>query len=152
MIPNWAPNIHPMLVHFPIVFLVSAVSTDLLALILRKQLWLRPMGTSLYVAGAVAAGVAYATGLQAAAEVFVPGMAHPIIAEHRTWGLATMAGAGAMAAARLALHRTSFTRHIRIGLVLVGLVVLLLVQQTAERGARLVYEQGVGVIAAPGSR
>ena len=85
MIPNWAPNIHPMLVHFPIVLLVAAVGTDLLALMLEKQTWLRPMATSLYVTGAVAAGVAYATGLQAAAEVFVPGMAHPIIADHRAW-------------------------------------------------------------------
>jgi uncharacterized membrane protein len=29
---------------------------------------------------------------------------------------------------------------------------VLILQQTAERGARLVYEHGVGVIAAPGSR
>ena len=149
MIPTWAPNIHPMLVHFPIVLLVAAVGTDLLALFLKRQTWLRPMATSLYVTGAVAAGVAYATGLQAAAEVFVPGMAHPIVAEHRTWALAATVGAGAMAATRLALQRTSRKTHVHIGLVLAGLVLLLLVQQTAERGARLVYEQGVGVIAAP---
>lgn len=149
MIPTWAPNIHPMLVHFPIVLLVAAVGTDLLALFLKRQTWLRPMATSLYVTGAVAAGVAYATGLRAAAEVFVPGMAHPIVAEHRTWALAATVGAGAMAATRLALQRTSRKTHVHIGLVLAGLVLLLLVQQTAERGARLVYEQGVGVIAAP---
>ena len=57
-----------------------------------------------------------------------------------------------MAVTRLALHRASLKRHVRIGLALAGFVVLLLVQQTAERGARLVYEQGVGVIGAPGSR
>jgi uncharacterized membrane protein len=138
-----------MLVHFPIALLVAAVGTDLLALLLAKQTWLRPMAASLYATGAVAAGVAYVTGLRAAAEVFVPGMAHPIVAEHRTWALATTVGAGAMTAARLALQRTSSKTHVRIGLVLAGLVLLLLVQQTAERGARLVYEQGVGVIAAP---
>ena len=149
MIPTWAPNIHPMLVHFPIVLLVAAVVTDLLALMLEKQTWLRPMAASLYVVGALTAGAAYATGLRAAAEVFVPGMAHPIVADHRTWALATTTGAGAMAAARLALYRTSRKRHVRFGLVLAGLVLVLLVQQTAERGARLVYEQGVGVIAAP---
>ena len=35
----------------------------------------------------------------------------------------------------------------RVLLLAIGLVALVLIQQTAERGARLVYEFGTGVIA-----
>ena len=153
MIPSWAPNVHPILVHFPIVLLITAVATDLLTAVFQRQRWLTPMTTSLYVAGATAAGATYWTGLRAAAEVFVPGMAHPVIDDHRIWALATTAIAGAVAVSRVVLHLTGRARRqMRLGLLVVGLLVLVLVQQTAERGARLVYEQGVGVIAAPGSR
>ena len=52
------------------------------------------------------------------------------------------------AAARLAVHLRvrGAGRGVRLLFAAAGLVVVLLVQQTAERGARLVYEQGVGVI------
>jgi uncharacterized membrane protein len=43
------------------------------------------------------------------------------------------------------------TRTTRLVFLVLGLAVLVLVQQTAERGARLVYEQGVGVVTGPSS-
>jgi len=30
LIPDWAPNIHPMIVHFPIAILLAAIGADLL--------------------------------------------------------------------------------------------------------------------------
>lgn len=45
--------------------------------------------------------------------------------------------------------------HFPIGLLIMaaaGIVGIVLLQQAAERGARLVYEHGVGVIAALGTR
>jgi len=38
---GWAPNIHPMIFHFPIALLLGATIIDFLALIWRKQLRLR---------------------------------------------------------------------------------------------------------------
>ena len=29
LVPEWAPNIHPMIVHFPIAFIVGAIGADL---------------------------------------------------------------------------------------------------------------------------
>ena len=154
MIPSWAPNVHPMMVHFPIALLITAVAADLVDVVFRRPNWLASMATILYVVGAVSASVTYWTGFRAAAAVFVPGMAHPMIDDHRMWALATTVAAGTLALSRVTLHLTGYNRikRVRLGLVVTGLVVLVLVQQTAERGARLVYEQGVGVIPAPGAR
>ena len=30
LVPEWAPNIHPMIVHFPIAILLAAIGADLL--------------------------------------------------------------------------------------------------------------------------
>ena len=154
LIPGWAPNLHPLVIHFPVVLLITAVSVDLAAALRARPAWLGPAATGLYAAGAAAAVAAYLTGQQAAAIVFIPGMAHPLVEDHRTWALATMWYAGLMAVARWSATLVGFprVRRHRILLLAAGLIGAVLVQQTAERGARLVYEQGVGVIAAPGTR
>jgi uncharacterized membrane protein len=116
-----------------------------------RPAWLGTAATTLYLAGAVAAISAVLTGQQAAATVFLPGMAHPLVTSHRSWALATAGYASVLACGRIVASRLGVPRvrlH-RVLLLVAGLAGVLLVQQTAERGARLVYEQGVGVIAAP---
>jgi len=143
-------------VHFPIVLLMVAVAADGLAAIRDRPSWLAPAAVSLYVLGAVSTGATFWTGLHAAAEVLVPGMANPLIADHRAWALATTVAVTAVAVVRVGVQARAGDRRgrraVRIGLLVAGLVVVILVQQTAERGARLVYEQGVGVVAPPGAR
>jgi hypothetical protein len=86
--------------------------------------------------------------------VLIPGMAHPLVENHRVWALVTTTFAGLVAVAHLVAHLASLarTRRRRLGLAAAGLIAAVLVQQTAERGARLVYEQGIGVIGAAGLR
>ncbi|MEQ1573233.1 MAG: DUF2231 domain-containing protein [Vicinamibacterales bacterium] len=153
LVPSWAPNLHPLVIHFPIVLLISAVAIDLLDTIFKRPAWLGSAATSLYVVGAAAAAAAYLTGLQAGSTVFIPGMAHPDIADHSRWALGTTWYFAATAIVRFALRGSGSNRarsH-RILLVTAGVIGVLCLQQTAERGARLVYKHGVGVIAAPGS-
>jgi len=153
LLPSWAPNLHPLVIHFPIVLVITAVAIDVMDTMFERPAWLPVMSTGLYTAAALAAVTAYLTGQRAADVVFVPGMAHPLIDDHRMWALATAWYVGVTAIARLAAARLGFPRarvH-RVLLFAVGLIAVVLVQQTADRGARLVYEQGVGVIAAPGS-
>jgi len=152
MLPSWAPNAHPLVIHFPIVLVIAAVAADVVDLALDRPVWLRTAATTLYVAGALSAIAAYWTGAQAAATVLIPGMAPPLIEDHRVWALSTVAFLLVLSMGRLGATVLGLTRArgLRAGLAAAGLVAALLVQQTAERGARLVYEQGVGVI--PGSR
>ena len=101
LLPDWAPNIHPLVVHFPIAWWIAAVIVDLIALMLPRAAWANTTASTLYPAGAVSAAVAYFTGRQAAATVFTPGMAHPIVLEHWNWALVTTIGFALIAVLRI---------------------------------------------------
>ena len=60
--PDWAPNIHPLVVHFPIALLIAAVVVDLISLLMHQRKGLRDAATWLYCAGAAVAIIAYFTG------------------------------------------------------------------------------------------
>jgi uncharacterized membrane protein len=154
LLPDWAPNLHPLIIHFPIALLIAAAMVDLVDAVFERPAWLGFGATSLYLVGVGATVVAYLTGRQAAATVFVPGMAHPIVEDHRAWALVTVWYVGIVAVVRLSALLAGFPRarvH-RLVLLTAALIGVLFLQQAAERGARLVYEHGVGVIAAPQSR
>jgi uncharacterized membrane protein len=148
LIPSWAPNLHPLVIHFPIVLVMTAAVVDLVDVAFERSPWLRAATTTLYVTGAVSLIVAYLTGTQAGATVLVPGMAYPVLAAHRQWALMTMTYCIAVAALRLILLRgnSARSRRRRVMLLGIGLVSVVLIQQTAERGARLVYEFGTGIV------
>jgi uncharacterized membrane protein len=148
LIPSWAPNLHPLVIHFPIVLVMTAAVVDLVDVAFERSPWLQAATTTLYVTGALSLIVAYVTGVQAAATVLIPGMAHPVIAEHRQWALVTMGYCIGIAALRLLVLRGDGgrSRQRRLALLGIGLVSVVLIQQTAERGARLVYEYGTGII------
>ena len=147
-LPSWAPNLHPAIVHFPIAWLIAAVVVDLVSLTLPRSSWARITATSLYVAGAISALVAYLTGRQAAQSVLIPGMAQPIVIDHWNWALATTIYFAALAALRLTvtLTRRPFPFWMRAAAVSVALAGMLLLFHTGEQGARLVFEHGVGVV------
>ena len=148
LIPSWAPNIHPLVIHFPIVLLMTAAVVDLVDVAFERSPWLKAATTTLYVTGAISLIVAFVTGTQAGSTVLIPGMAYPVLKAHRQWALVTMAYCIVVAALRLALLRGvgGRSRRRRVALLGIGLVAVFLIQQTAERGARLVYEFGTGII------
>ncbi len=151
LIPDWAPNPHPMLIHFPIVLVVLAASTDVVRLLLPRNRVLSEASTAFFVLAALSAVAAYVSGRLAATTVFAPGMAHSLIDDHGSWGLLTTSALVGIAAFRLVcwLKRWLDTKYLRMAFAILGATAFFLVQQTAERGARLVYEQGVGVIPGP---
>jgi uncharacterized membrane protein len=149
LLPEWAPNVHPMIVHFPIAWWIAAVLVDLIGVMLPRAAWATTTASTLYPAGAAAATVTYFTGRQAAMTVLTPGMAHPIVLEHWNWALATTIGFWVIALLRLAvnLKHPRAPRWVRIALVAVALAGLGSLFETGNRGARLVYEYGLGVAA-----
>jgi uncharacterized membrane protein len=148
LIPSWAPNVHPLVIHFPIVLVMAAAVVDLVDVAFERSAWLKAATTTLYITGALSLIVAFLTGLQAQGTVLIPGMAYPVLAQHRLWALITMSYCIVVAVLRLVVLRgdAARSRQRRIALLGIGLVSVFLIQQTAERGARLVYDFGTGII------
>lgn len=147
LLPYWAPNLHPLVVHFPIAWWIAAVVVDLAALAFPRARWADTVATVLYPAGSVSAVAAYLTGRQASTTALIPGMAYPLVHQHSNWALATSVTFAVVALVRIwaSVRQPQPPRAIRAALVGAALVALALLFQTGERGGRLVFEHGVGV-------
>lgn len=149
MLPDWAPNLHPLIVHFPISLLAAAAIVDLAGLFWRRSKGLRLSAVLLYGAGAVGALAAYITGNRAADSVNVPTEAISTLNTHQDLALYTLIFFGIYAAVRVALFlmERDLAVALRALVVLVGIGGQALVWQTGEHGGELVFEHGVGVVA-----
>ena len=149
LVPDWAPNIHPVLVHFPIALLSAAAAVDVLGCAFWSNKALRQLATLLYVLGTVAAASAYVTGRAASQTIWLPGMAQAVLREHWDWALRTVWFFASFTLVRLVLLRPSRPdpgRAMVAAFALVGLVGIGLLVETSDRGGRLVYQHGVGTI------
>lgn len=153
-LPGWAPNVHPLMVHFPIALLIFALIFDLFALIFRNVNWLRYAAGSLYILGALAALVTFFTGKQAADIVNVPAMARHTLSEHADWAHYTVWFFGIYGLIRLLLLSKKLSQKWVVSFVifLIGAGGMFLLFETAEHGAELVFRYGVGVKAAEEAR
>jgi uncharacterized membrane protein len=148
LIPDWAPNLHPLVVHFPIALLFTAAGLDVLGWMLRCNRSLRFVATVLYVLGTLTIVPTYFIGRAAAASIWLPGMAHAAVKEHWDWAFRTVWFFAILTVVRLVLlwrARAHPRPALIAALTLAGLVGVVLLGETGDRGGRLVYEYGVGV-------
>lgn len=149
---DWLPNPHAVVIHLPLGLLVTAVCIDLVAL-LRRSPAIAEVSSALHILGTMTLILAYLTGRTAASEVYTPGLAHALVAQHWDFALGCVWYFSLATLCRLALQlwAKGFTRLGTMVSSIVGLAGLTLLAVTAEFGGRLVYEHGVGV-AAPNSK
>ncbi len=146
LLPEWAPNAHPFLVHFPIALLVAAVAIDWAGIVSGRAGAHTLFTTGLYLLGTGTLALAYVTGRGAANTVLLPGMAHGVVNAHWTWALGCLCLFLPLTLLRLGLRTRRY--RVRFLLAVGGLVGLVLLTRTADLGGRLVYEHGVGTHAA----
>ena len=149
--PDWAPNLHPFLVHFPIALLAAAVAADLLSLLRPAHGATRDTATWLYCAGAGTAVAAYFSGLSAAAAVRVTPDAGLAVDAHFAWADRTTWFFVFFASLRLAMSfvwRTTARRTIAASCLLAA-VGLGFLATAALHGGRLVFRYGIGVESVP---
>ena len=149
--PDWAPNPHPFLVHFPIALLTAAAAVDLLSLLRPAHGATRDTATWLFCAGAFTAMAAYFSGLSAAGAVRVTPEADLAVTTHFVWADRTTWFFVFFASLRLAMSyiwRTTarWALAASCALSLAGLVLL---AATAMHGGRLVFQYGLGVESVP---
>lgn len=146
LIPEWAPNIHPMLVHFPIGIIVLATLMNLASLFLPEEWWDEKKNTIIYTIGAVFAIGVYYSGKSAADSVFLPTEAQTVLNDHADWALWLVWFFIVYAVLRIGLHyfklfKKPITKYAVFIAVLPGLFFL---YETGEYGAKMVFGYGAG--------
>jgi len=143
--PDWAPNIHPLVIHFPVALLVVAVFLDGTSFFLLKHL-LSKSSLILYVLGTAGAIAAFITGKIAVKTVNPPLQAELTVGQHADWALYTMIFFILYTVARIIsdLHFKIEKRSARAFFFVLALAGLFLLARTGDMGAKLVFKYGVG--------
>ena len=135
-------SVHPLVVHFPIALLLTALGLDVAALLSKRPglhrvaLWNLSLGT-------VGAAVAVLTGLQAEDVAKHSFEIWQVMQLHKRLGISTLILGIATTGWRLG-HRDQLTRRGRV-LALLGMCLMTAtLSYGAFLGGRLVYEFGVG--------
>ena len=146
LIPDWAPNIHPLLVHFPIAILITATLADC-ALVIWNKTWIRKMVLGLFTFGILMLVITYLSGKQAIDMVNVPLKAQLTASYHADWALRTLVFYGLYLMVRWVLNYGLYDRKrwVAILLFIVGLAGIGLIAKTADLGGHLVFGHGVGI-------
>lgn len=140
------PNLHPAIVHFPIVLLNLAVLFDIAGLLLSSKDWIRKAALVLSVLGILFAGITYWSGREASESVDLSVEAQPVLAEHEDLAEYTLWFFGIYTAIRLALYFfVPYKRSVHAVMIVLALPGLYLLFETADHGGELVYKHGVGV-------
>lgn len=153
IVPSWAPNIHPMLVHFPIVILLLAVFFDILSVLFRSKSSLRTVALFFYGIGILILWGVYFSGREAVESLKVADSVYPAISDHANWAGRTAWFWSALVVLRFFFLFRKWDRTVIVAIlvILLGIVGNGLVFKTAEYGAALVYRLGVGVQTTSGS-
>ncbi|MDA1094538.1 MAG: hypothetical protein O3A25_14875 [Acidobacteria bacterium] len=151
LIPDWVPNLHPLLVHFPLTLLLVATLVDALGAWRPARASVRDTATWLYCSGAILAIVAYFSGLDAAQAMRVSTDGRAAIDAHFTWADRTTWFFVAFASFRMAMSYIWFctTRWVAVVSVTVALAGVVMLTLTADNGGRLVFRHGLGVASVP---
>ncbi len=142
-------NLHPLFVHFPIAFFIGSALMEIIAVFYHERFHM--VATWLLYLGVFSSVLTVGSGFGAASSIAAhdprghDAPAHDFIHIHRNWMLTTTSFGIFQAIFCLWVNqRNKWPRH-RWGLLIGSLILASLVSLGADRGARLVFEFGVGV-------
>ena len=145
LLPSWTPNLHPLVVHFPIAMLTAAFVADLIAFILPHPTKAEHISTWLYTIGASLAVIAYFSGDAAARTVSISLDAIPVLQAHSDWAFRATWSFVFFSSIRLAMsYIHPPTTKQRLVTFFIAMVSLCALSFTVLYGSRLVFEYGVG--------
>lgn len=140
------PNIHPLLVHFPIVLLPTFFFLDMAGSLFNKDNWRRVASWLLYL-GALTAVMTVIAGYFAAMTVPHGIEVHYIIEKHKVYGI-IIAGVAMILSIWRLLGKTLPRREANVLQFLLSGIVCVALILGADLGGLMVYKYGIGVEAA----
>jgi uncharacterized membrane protein len=136
---NW----HPLVVHFPIAFLIAFWLVDCVGVILKSEAW-RKLASGLLYLGTASAALAVFAGLQAEETVQHGGNVHEIMEQHESLGIAVLVISLGLSLWRF-LSGGLLSGFANVLFLLAGLVLNGLILLGADLGGLMVYQYGVAV-------
>ena len=136
-------NIHPIIVHFPIAFLLSFFIIDLSGSLFKQAHW-RQFSSGLLYLGTVAAAAAVTAGLAAEDSVEHGENVHLIMEKHELIGITVLCLAVILSLWRL-LSKEITTGLANIFYMTLSTILIALIITGADLGSLMVYKHGVAV-------
>lgn len=152
------PNLHPAILHFPIVLFCLALAVEILAIVWRRRSRLDTAAVILFLLAALAAVVTYFSGRSAANSLGPQSpkiqeaiAAHSDMALRTVWTFVVLGVLRGLFEMIRSKTNKSNTRVLRGLLLLLAFFGFWLLLETADRGGGLVYTYGVSVKAVAAS-
>lgn len=136
-------NVHPLIVHFPIAFIIAFFIVDLIGSIFDSDDWRKVASGMLYL-GTISAGLAVYFGFMAAASVDHGNNVHLIIIKHRFFGISVLGLSVFLSLWRL-MSGGAIRGVMNIIFLLFAAILNVLIILGADLGGLMVYQHGVAV-------
>lgn len=136
-------NIHPLLVHFPIAFLLTFFALDFAGSLKKNNNWRSVASWFLYL-GTICAVFTVIAGLHAAATVAHGENVHEIMETHEHIGISVLILASLLSVWRLKMSRL-ITGGANTFFLMLSALLCLLIISGADLGGLMVYKYGVAV-------
>lgn len=144
-LPEWLPNYHPLIVHFPIVLIIAAAVLNLVQ-VLRSSAKIGNLVSLFYLSAAASAIAALLTGEQGSEILNIPDAVFPVVNNHSDWAhwtvYAIVIAAGISVLGRFISPK--FSIILNYGSLAAGFLSVVLVAKTADVGGSLVFEHNLG--------
>ncbi len=136
-------NIHPLIVHFPIAFLIAFFVIDLIGAMVNSDQW-RKLASGLLYLGAISAAAAVAAGLNAEGTIEHGKNVHLIMERHEFLGISILCLSVFLSLWRL-LSGGIVRGVANLFFMMFSVLLTILILLGADLGGMMVYKHGVAV-------